>query len=60
MRAYEGKEKEPLVLDPLAELLAGRRGMQAASTTLKVSNKLTHYRSVYVHCAFTVQEYSKH
>ncbi|BDA41776.1 Putative S-adenosyl-L-methionine-dependent methyltransferase [Coccomyxa sp. Obi] len=40
MRAYEGKEKEPLVSDPLAELLAGRRGMQAAATTLK------HYEDV--------------
>lgn len=36
MRAYEGQEKEPLFVDPLAEILAGRRGMQAAKTTLKV------------------------
>ncbi|CAL8462346.1 g1879 [Coccomyxa elongata] len=35
MRAYEGKEKEPLYSDPLAELLAGQRGMQAASTAMK-------------------------
>lgn len=37
MRAFEGKEREPLFDDPLAELLAGRRGMQAAENTMKVS-----------------------
>ena len=36
MRAFEAKEKEPLFSDPLAELLAGRRGMEAAKTTMKV------------------------
>ncbi|KAK9908943.1 hypothetical protein WJX75_005035 [Coccomyxa subellipsoidea] len=35
MRAFEGKEREPLFEDPLAELLAGRRGMQAAENTMK-------------------------
>jgi hypothetical protein len=37
MRAYESKEKHPLFLDPLAEVLAGKRGMEAAATTVKVS-----------------------
>ncbi|BDA46207.1 Putative S-adenosyl-L-methionine-dependent methyltransferase [Coccomyxa sp. Obi] len=35
MRAYESKEKAPLFSDPPAEVLAGRKGMQAASTTMK-------------------------
>ena len=55
MRAYEGKEEKPLFSDPLAELLAGRRGMQAASTAMKVSKSLTHYSlvvcSTHVHSA---------
>lgn len=36
MRAYESHEEHPLFVDPLAEVLAGKRGMEAAATTLRV------------------------
>ena len=36
MRAYESKEVDPLFRDPLAEVLAGKPGMDGAKLTMKV------------------------
>ena len=44
MRAMESQEDEPLFKDPLAEVLAGKRGMSAARATLQVG-----YLSAYRH-----------
>ena len=40
MRAYETKEKDALFEDPLAEVLAGERGMDGAKLTMKVRTTL--------------------
>ena len=36
MRAYESREEHALFRDPLAEVLAGERGMEAAASTMRV------------------------
>ena len=36
MRAFESREADPLFRDPLAEVLAGKRGMEGARMTMKV------------------------